>query len=65
MEVVGAPIDVRIEFGEPGLSEDEVIFFEWVEEGLQVVGIGVAGKLNGNGVFGEGRGAVGEDDGDG
>jgi hypothetical protein len=64
MEVVGAPVDVRIEFGEPGLSEDEVVFFERVEEGLQIVGIGVAGKLDGNGVLGDGRGAVGEDDGD-
>ena len=65
VEVVGPPVDVRVGLGEPRFPEDKVVFFERVEEGLKGVDVGVASELDGNGVLGDGRGAVGEDDRDG
>ena len=59
VEIVGAPIDVGINIGEPRFAENEVVFLKGINKGVEVFRISVALEVNGSGVFGDG-GAVGK-----
>jgi hypothetical protein len=48
VKVIGAPIDVRVDFGEPGFAEDEVVFVERVENRVERVGVVAAIKGDGD-----------------
>ena len=65
MQVVGAPVNVGVGGCEPWLPEDEIIRFERVEEGVEVISEVVAGEGNGDGVLSDGGGAVRKDNGNG
>ena len=38
-EVVCAPVDERVVLGEPGFTQEEVVFFQWVDNGIEVGGV--------------------------
>jgi hypothetical protein len=50
MEIVGSPVDRRVDGSEPGFAEDEIVVLERVEEGIQVIGVLVTGNRDGAGV---------------
>ena len=62
VEIVVAPVDIGIDSCQPGLSQDEVVIREGVDEGIEMVGIVVAIDREGAGKRGDRRGAVGKDD---
>lgn len=62
IECVGAPIDLRVGLGEPGLTKDQVVIFERVEDGVESVGVIVAFQGDGNSVAGERGRPVGKED---
>ena len=39
VQVIGAPVNVRVNFGEPGLAKDKVVFVEGVEDRVERVGV--------------------------
>jgi len=63
VEVVGSPVDGRVDGSQPGFAEDEVIVGEWVDECIKIVGIVVAGDGEGANGGGDGGGTVGKNDG--
>lgn len=50
MEIVGSPVDRRVDGSEPGFAEDEIVVLERVEEGIKVIGVLVTGNRDGAGV---------------
>ena len=49
-KVIGTPVNVRVNIGEPGLAKDKVVFVEGVEDRVERVGVVAAIKGDGNSV---------------
>lgn len=64
VEVVVSPVDERVDSGEPGFAEDEVVVGEGIDECFEVVGVVVAVDGERGGERRDGRAAVGKYDGD-
>jgi hypothetical protein len=54
MESVCAPVDLRVDMCEPWFSQDQVVFLEWVEDGVERVGVAIAFDGDVDGVVGDG-----------
>ena len=65
VEGIGSPVDLRVDVGEPRFSKNEVVFFQWVEDGVEGVRVAFAFNGDGDGVVGDGGTAVGEKNGNG
>jgi hypothetical protein len=50
VKIIGAPVNVRVNFGEPGLAKDKVVFVEGVEDRVERAGVVAAIKGDGDSV---------------
>ena len=53
-KVVCAPVDERIVLGEPWFTQEKVVFFQWVDNGIEVGGVLLAMEGDVGGVSREG-----------
>ena len=61
VEIVGAPIDGRIDVCQPRFTENKVVFLKVIDDRVQVVGIVVASEGDWCGVRCNGGRAIGKD----
>lgn len=65
MEVIDAPVDVRVDVGEPTFAENEIVFLEWVQKSVDGVGVAISFENDGCRMVGDGESAIRKNDGNG
>ena len=65
VEVIGPPVDEGVGGSQPRFPENEIVVGEWVNEGIEVVGVVVASDGEGASGGRDGGGTVGKNDGNG